>query len=109
MSSWKERILLSLKESMGRSFPSSHAAVSGYFYGLWLLWAWIRRSVIPATGLGALLAAVGFSRVYMAVHYPTDVIAGWSLAAVALAFLSRWLIRERIDWILAHPRRRRRG
>jgi membrane-associated phospholipid phosphatase len=60
------------------SFPSSHAANIG---GVALLLALrYRKWAIPA----ALLAlGVGYSRVYLGVHYPSDVLAGWTLGAVA--------------------------
>ena len=103
--SWKERLLQSLKRSMGKSFPSSHAAVSAYFYGLWLLRAWFRRSIIAVILLAVMIGLIGFSRVYMAVHYPTDILAAWSLAAAALAVLSSLLCRERIEGLLQRSRR----
>ena len=103
--SWKESLLQSLKRSMGKSFPSSHAAVSAYFYGLWLLWAWLRRSIITAFLIAALIGLIGLSRLYMAVHYPTDIFAAWSLAAAALVLQSDLLSRERIESLVQHSRR----
>lgn len=59
------------------SFPAGHAATA--FAGATLLAYLVPR----ATGLFALLATlIGFSRVYVGVHYPTDVLAG---AAIGLA------------------------
>jgi undecaprenyl-diphosphatase len=68
------------------SFPSGHALFSACFYAAlaWLLSAAFRnlgaRAVIWVISL-ALIAAIGLSRLYLGVHYPTDVIAGYLVAA----------------------------
>jgi undecaprenyl-diphosphatase len=86
------------------SFPSGHALGSLCFYGI--------LAAILATrvrGRGAkfcvwmaavlLVGMIGFSRIYLGVHYPSDVIAGYCAAAVwvgAVGFLDRILrIAER--------------
>lgn len=68
------------------SFPSGHATVSAVVYltlGLLLAEATTNRGLkIYFIGLGIFMTlAVGLSRIYIGVHYPTDVIAGWSIGA----------------------------
>ncbi|WP_020179116.1 phosphatase PAP2 family protein [Methylopila sp. M107] len=81
------------------SFPSGHAMSSAVIYltiGALLAqseprWA-IRGYIFAVAGLLTLL--IGVSRVYLGVHYPTDVLAGWALgAAWALLcwLVARWL------------------
>ena len=73
----------------GFSFPSGHAFASTVFYGMMIYLVW-RLTDRPwaralATGLGAgVILAVGLSRVYLNVHYLSDVAAGW---AIGLAWL----------------------
>jgi undecaprenyl-diphosphatase len=69
------------------SFPSGHSMASCCFYGALAIilasqaGSRSRRFAIWA-GAVALIAAVGFSRIYLGVHYPTDVLGGY-LAGVA--------------------------
>jgi undecaprenyl-diphosphatase len=77
------------------SFPSGHALFSACLYGAiaWRLAAGTadptRRAAIWTIALG-LIAAVGFSRIYLGVHYPSDVLGGWLVAAFWLAALGAW-------------------
>lgn len=69
------------------SFPSGHAATS--FACATILATAVPRLAVP---LYLLAAAIGFSRVYVGVHYPLDVVGG-AVLGVALATALRWLER----------------
>lgn len=77
----------------GFSFPSGHAAASMFFYGMLI---YLVRSNVKdkekANIITALLAIpmllIGPSRIYLGVHYPTDVLAGWCLGIVMIAAVS---------------------
>jgi len=75
----------------GYSFPSGHATVAVGFYGtLTLLVAWRLRGfwrwTIAAAGT-FLVLLIGFSRLYLGVHYPTDVLAGFLAALLWVSFV----------------------
>jgi undecaprenyl-diphosphatase len=82
------------------SFPSGHALTATVTYlTLALLLArtestW-RAKVYLVTVAALLSMLVGVSRVYMGVHWPTDVIAGW--AAGTMWAILAWLVVRRVD------------
>lgn len=79
-----------LVEEVGYSFPSGHAMAAFALYGIiaYLLW----RHISSPAGKTALVAAcaimclcIGVSRIYLGVHYPSDVIGGYLASGLWLA------------------------
>ncbi len=77
-------------DASGYSFPSGHASISVAFYGfccflgMQLVQRWSTR--INLLLLGALIAfLIGFSRLYLGVHYLSDVLAGYLVGALGLS------------------------
>lgn len=80
------------------SFPSGHALMSVAFYGLLAFWTaaaiknkWLRMSLISFLLL--LILLIGYSRIYLRVHYTTDVLAGLCIGTCWL-FFCLWLISK---------------
>jgi len=79
------------------SFPSGHALGSLCFYGILAVILAARArgrfaKLCVWTAAVFLVGMIGFSRIYLGVHYPSDVIAGYCAAAVwvgAVGFLDR--------------------
>lgn len=85
-----------LAHAGGYSFPSGHSSGTMLLYGtvIIILWAlaapkWAKYWGSALGGLMILLT--GYSRIYVQVHYPTDVLAGYSSALVGL-MLCWWLL-----------------
>lgn len=89
-----------LREVTTPSFPSGHAAASAVVYltlGA-LLAGYVKGRYTKAYVLAvamALTALVGASRVYLGVHYPTDVLAGWSVGLVWA--LACWTVERALE------------
>ena len=83
--------LFQMVDAAGYSFPSGHAMVSLCFYGMLAFLAaretpfWTGRLLIIFTA-ALLIGAIGVSRIYLGVHYPSDVAAGYAAGATWLAF-----------------------
>ena len=74
----------------GYSFPSGHSMVAMAFYGLlaWMVWHYERDRFVRwlcVIGFGLVIALIGISRIYLGVHYASDVLAGF---CVSLAWLA---------------------
>jgi undecaprenyl-diphosphatase len=89
-----------LRDVASSSFPSGHAMESAIIYltlGAMLMRVAERRlTKVYCLGWALLLTfLVGMSRVYLGVHYPTDVLAGWIMGFVWASIC--WLVAQRFE------------
>ena len=94
-------LLVLATRSADPAFPSDHAVMAGAATaGLWLAW----RLAGVIAGVAAL--AMAFSRIYIAAHYPWDVVAGLVLGAL-VALLGWVLLRGPLTavtgWLRSRP------
>lgn len=73
------------------SFPSGHAMASSALAASLIVVTWNTRFryLVIATGI-IYTISIGFTRLYLGVHYPTDIIAGW-MVSVAWVALINWI------------------
>lgn len=83
------------------SFPSGHTLAS--FCAAAACFGYYRKAGIAC---GVLAVLIGFSRLYVGVHYPTDVLCG-ALLGILLGFIAVWIVNQIADHM--HFRRIRRG
>jgi undecaprenyl-diphosphatase len=79
----------------GYSFPSGHSVLAMVAYGVVAVVVWrlpiARWARWTAVGVLALtILAVGLSRVWLGVHYPTDVLAGWTVGGLVVLVFARF-------------------
>ncbi len=82
----------------GFSFPSGHSFSSFTFFGLLIYILWEAKiqtgwKVFIAIVLVLFAATIAFSRVYLRVHYPSDVVAGFCLSILWL-MISMWILHK---------------
>lgn len=91
-----------LSEVSSMSFPSGHATASSVLGLVMLVVLWATRyRWYVAVGVFVYIIAVGVSRVYLGVHYPSDVIAAWCMSGAWVivtklavdAIAARWRVR----------------
>ncbi|EKE21475.1 MAG: hypothetical protein ACD_7C00223G0006 [uncultured bacterium] len=88
----RDRPLGGLVEATGYSFPSGHTTMSTIFFALLIYYfknhitnKTLKYSIISVSVL--LILSIGFSRIYLGVHWLTDVIAGFGLGLFWLTLL----------------------
>ncbi len=91
--------ILHLVEQGGFSFPSGHSVTSMVVYGLaiYLIRRYCKNEKLKnilTVVFGLLIVLIGFSRIYVGVHWPTDVLAGWSLG-ISILSLSIFIQEKR--------------
>ena len=93
----RPELWVSLAPEPDYSFPSGHAMLSSAFTAMIVALVWRATRSSPRAGLWRLFSAfiglifviaVGLSRMYLGVHYPSDILAGW-LASCAWIGLVR--------------------
>ena len=78
-------------EETGYSFPSGHMMASTMFYGLCIYFLWQTNCKKSLKILGTILLiflilSIGVSRVYLGVHYMSDILGGFLLSLCILSF-----------------------
>lgn len=75
----------------GYSFPSGHSSGVVLIIGSTLLFLWASHQskqlkIFETSLIIALILLIGFSRIYVGAHYPSDVLGGWCLGAIVILF-----------------------
>lgn len=89
----------------GYSFPSGHSMISMAFYGflIYLIYKYIKNKylkVFSICGMSLLIVMIGISRIYLGVHYTSDVIGGFlisiSYLIVFIKFSNKYILKEAV-------------
>lgn len=84
--------ILRLINETGYSFPSGHAMINATLYAMFILYIWkcfrnTHQKMIISALCAALVIAIGFSRIYLGVHYFGDVLGGWLFGLAISVFV----------------------
>lgn len=92
-----------LIDETGYSFPSGHSMISMAFYGflIYLIYKYIQNKklkILLISVLAILILLIGTSRIYLGVHYTSDVIAGFTISISYLiiytSIINKFVFRE---------------
>ena len=80
-------------EETGYSFPSGHSMISMAFYGylIYLIYKYVKNKYVKVGSivlLSILICAIGISRIYLGVHYTSDVLGGFLIAVSYLVIFT---------------------
>ncbi len=93
-------------DETGYSFPSGHSMISMAFYGfiIYLIYKYIKNKYLKSTliiFLSILIILIGISRIYLGVHYTSDVLAGFlisiSYLVIYISTINKLLERDKKD------------
>jgi membrane-associated phospholipid phosphatase len=87
------------------AFEGSYGLPSGHAQNALAMWGRMAAGLKRAgwvIGLGILIFLISLSRLYLGVHFPSDVLAGWIVAGIVLA-LFLWLEKPVAGWIERQP------
>ncbi|MDF2985652.1 MAG: phosphatase family protein [Eubacterium sp.] len=90
--------ILRLIEISGLSYPSGHSMASMSFYGFLIYLSYrsfkFQNKYIIVSIFSILIILIGFSRIYLGVHYASDVLGGFSLGLLWLGIFT-WIVNEK--------------
>jgi len=96
---WVSQRVRAIGKESTFGFPSGHAQHAVVMWGLLAAsvnrpWAWIAALVM--------MFLIGLSRLYLGLHFPSDVVAGWAVGALLLFAFLRWQ-GAAASWLRSRP------